>query len=143
MATTGIKSFIQMLKARGDLISIPTPLDPKYEISAVISELGKKEAPVLLFEKVKGHSLPIVGNLLGTRKRLSLALGIEPEKLFDEFPKKMERRLSPALVRDVSAKETIKRGRGLDLTKILPVLTHYRGDSGPYITSGFSSARDP
>jgi 2,5-furandicarboxylate decarboxylase 1 len=132
-----------MLKARGDLISIPTPLDPKYEISAVISELGKKEAPVLLFEKVKGHSLPIVGNLLGTRKRLSLALGIEPEKLFDEFPKKMERRLSPALVRDVSAKETIKRGRGLDLTKILPVLTHYRGDSGPYITSGFSSARDP
>jgi len=143
MATTGIKSFLQILKARGDLISIPAPLDPKYEISAVLSELGKKEAPVLLFEKVKGHSLPIVGNLLGTRKRLSLALGIEPEKLFDEFPKRMERRLSPALVRDSSTRVLIKRGRGLDLTKLLPVLTHYRGDSGPYITSGFSSARDP
>ena len=143
MANKGIKSFIQTLKAEGDLISISTPLDPKYEISAVISELGKKDRPALLFEKVKGHRLPVLGNLLGTRKRLSLALGIEPERLFDEFPKRMERRLSPALVRDSSTKEAIKRGRGLDLTKLLPVLTHYGGDSGPYITSGFSSARDP
>jgi len=143
MATTGIKSFLQTLKARGDLISIPAPLDPKYEISAVLSELGKKEAPAILFEKVKGHRLPVLGNLLGTRERLSLALGIEPEKLFDQFPKRMEKRLSPALVRDSSTKETIKKGRGLDLTKLLPVLTHYARDSGPYITSGFSSARDP
>ncbi|MBM4339882.1 MAG: UbiD family decarboxylase [Deltaproteobacteria bacterium] len=143
MATTGIKSFIQTLKAQGDLISIVTPLDPKYEISALLSELGKKEAPAILFEKVKGHRLPVLGNLLGTRGRLSLALGIEPEKLFDEFPKKIEKRLPPVLVNDASAKEVIKKGRGMDLTKILPALTHYAKDSGPYITSGFSSARDP
>jgi 2,5-furandicarboxylate decarboxylase 1 len=143
MAPAGIKSFIDGLKAQGDLVTLSTPLDPKYEISAILSEFGKKESPAILFEKVKGHRLPVLGNLLGTRKRLSLALGIEPEKLFDEFPKRMEKRLPPVLVSDSSVKEVSKKGRGMDLEKLLPVLTHYAKDSGPYITSGFSSARDP
>jgi len=141
MAPTGIKSFLEELRSEGDLISISNPLDPKYEISAFLSEMGKGDAPAVLFEKVKGHRLPVVGNLLGTRKRLSLALGIDPEKLFDQFPKRMEKKLDPVLIRDDSPKEVFKKG--LDLTKLLPVLTHYAGDSGPYITSGFSSARDP
>lgn len=142
-AFSGLRSFIEDLDGRGELVSVSAPLDPRYEISAVLSEVSKKEGPAILFERVKGHRLPVVGNLLGTRKRLSLALGIDPEKLFDEFPKRMEKRLPPVLVRDASAKEVIKRGRGLDLTKLLPVLTHYARDSGPYITSGFSSARNP
>ncbi|MBM4276485.1 MAG: UbiD family decarboxylase [Deltaproteobacteria bacterium] len=141
MAPAGIKSFIDNLRSRGDLISLSTPLDPKYEISAVLSEMGKREAPAILFERVRGHRLPVVGNLLGTRKRLSLALGIDPEKLFEEFPKRMEKRLSPILIRDSSPRTVFKKG--IDLKKLLPVLTHYAGDSGPYITSGFSSARDP
>lgn len=143
MASSGIRSFIEKLRAQRDLLTLSTPLYPKYEISAFLTEMGKKDAPAILFEKVKGHQLPLIGNLLGTRRRLSLALGTEPEKLFDEFPKKMEKRVDPVLVRDDSPKEVFKKGRGLDLIKLLPVLTHYEGDSGPYITSGFSSARDP
>lgn len=143
MAPTGIRSFIEELRSMGDLLSISTPFDPEYEISAVLSEMCKEEAPAILFERVKGHRLPVVGNLLGTRKRLSRALGIDPETLFEEFPRRMEKRLPPILVRDPSAKEVIRAGRGLDLTKHLPALTHYAKDSGPYITSGFSSVRDP
>jgi len=138
---SGLRDFIEELNRRGDLISVLYPLDTKYEISAVLSEMGKKEGPAILFERVKGHRLPVVGNLLGTRKRLALALGIDPEKLFEQFPKRMEKRLPPVLTRDASPKEVVKKG--IDLKKLLPVLTHYAGDSGPYITSGFSSARDP
>lgn len=143
MAMSGIKDFMEELRRRKDLLSISAPLDPKYEISAVLSEIGRKDAPAILFEKVKGYKLPVVGNLLGTRRRLSFALGIEPEKLFDEFPKRMEKKLPPVLVQDPSPREVFKKGRGMDLTKLLPALTHYAGDSGPYITSGFSSARNP
>src|SRR4030067_1982118 len=103
MAISGIRSFIETLRIQGDLLSISAPLDPKYEISAVLSELGKKDAPAILFEKVKGYQLPVVGNLLGTRRRLSLALGIDPEKLFDEFPKRMEKKLPPVLIRETSS----------------------------------------
>ena len=143
MAISGIRSFIETLRIQGDLLSISAPLDPKYEISAVLSELGKKDAPAILFEKVKGYQLPVVGNLLGTRRRLSLALGIDPEKLFDEFPKRMEKKLPPVLIRDASSRKVFKKGRGMDLTKLLPALIHYAKDSGPYITSGFSSGRNP
>ncbi|MBM4349967.1 MAG: UbiD family decarboxylase [Deltaproteobacteria bacterium] len=143
MAPTGIKSFLEELRSEGDLLSISTPLDPKYEISAFLSEIGKKDAPAILFEKAKGYRLPVVGNLLGTRRRLALALGIEPDKLFEEFPKRMGKGIPPALTKDPSSKVVVKKGKGLDLTRLLPVLTHYAGDSGPYITSGFSSARDP
>ncbi|MDO9350747.1 MAG: UbiD family decarboxylase, partial [Deltaproteobacteria bacterium] len=140
-AFSGLRDFIEELNRRGDLISVPHPLNTRYEISAVLSEMGKKEAPAILFERVKGHQLLVVGNLLGTRKRLSLALGIDPEKLFEEFPKRMEKRLSPILIRDSSPRTVFKKG--IDMAILLPVLTHYAGDSGPYITSGFSSARDP
>jgi 2,5-furandicarboxylate decarboxylase 1 len=143
MVPTGIKSFVEKLRTQGDLVSISTPVDPKYEISAVLSETGKKGGPAILFEKVKGHRLPVVGNLLGTKKRLSLALGIDPEKLFDEFPKRMEQKSDPVLIRDTSPRAVFKKGRGMDLTKLIPALTHYAKDSGPYITSGFSSARNP
>jgi len=138
-----LRGFIEDLKGRGELVTISDPLDPKYEISAILSELAKKEAPAFLFTHVKGHRLPVVGNLLGTRRRLSLALGIDPEKFFDEFPKRMENQRPPVLVKDDSEKEVIKRGKGLDILKLLPILTHYAKDSGPYMTSGFSSARDP
>ena len=140
---SGLRDFIANLKAQGELISIPQPLSPQYEISAFLSEIGKKENPAIFFERVKGHRLPVVGNLLGTRRRLSLALGIEPEKLFEEFPKRIGKSLPPVLTRDASPKKVVRKGKGLDLAKLLPVLTHYAGDSGPYITSGFSSARDP
>src|SRR4030066_2234058 len=53
----------------------------------------------------------------------------------------MEKRLSPILIRESSPRTVFKKG--IDLKKLLPVLTHYAGDSGPYITSGFSSARNP
>jgi 2,5-furandicarboxylate decarboxylase 1 len=143
MEQEGIKSFIDTLRSQGDLISLSTPLDPKYEISAFLSEIGKKDAPAILFEYVKGFRLPVLGNLLGTRRRLALALGIEPDKLFEEFPNRMGNGIPPVLTRDASPRVVVKKGKRLDLTRLLPVLTHYERDSGPYITSGFSSARDP
>lgn len=143
MLDTGIRGFIERLKALEEILTISVPLDPKYEISALLTELGKKESPALFFEKVKGHRLPVVSNLLGTRKRLALALGIDPEKLFEEFPKRIGKEIPPKLTQDPSKKEVFHKGKRLDLKQLLPVLTHYERDSGPYITSGFSSARDP
>lgn len=143
MLDTGLRGFIERLKKLGEILTISVPLDPKYEISALLTELGKKESPALFFEKVKGHRLPVVSNLLGTKKRLALALGIDPEKLFEEFPKRMGKEIPPKLTQDLSTKEVFYKGKRLDLKQLLPVLTHYEKDSGPYITSGFSSARDP
>lgn len=143
MAFSGIKGFIKYLIENGELLTLSTPLSPKFEISTILSELGKKEVPALLFEKVKGHSFPVVGNLLGTKERLSMALEVDQENLFEDALSKLEKRIPPVLVKDRSPKEVITQKGKIDLLKLLPILTHYAQDSGPYITSGITSARDP
>lgn len=138
-----LREFIEVLRDQGELISLSKPFDPKYEISAVISELGKRKAPALLFEKAKGFEISVIGNLFGTVRRLSLALGIEEDRLLEDVIPRLEKRVPPVSIsEDHSLEVTIPRGK-VDLLKILPVLTHYSKDSGPYMTSGISSARDP
>ena len=139
----GIRDFIARLRNAGDLLSIRTPLDPKYEISTILSELGKKEGPAILIENVKGYQFQVVGNLLGTKKRLSMALGVDPEDLVEASIPKLEKRLPPVLVSDSFQKVVITKKGKIDLLKLLPILTHYSKDSGPYLTSGITSARDP
>jgi 2,5-furandicarboxylate decarboxylase 1 len=138
-----LREFVDVLKDQGELLSLSEPFDPKYEISTVLSELGKRKAPAILFEKAKGFRLSVIGNLFGTVKRLSLALGIEEDRLLEEMISRLEKRVSPVLVSEDPSTEVSVSGEKVDLLKVLPALTHYSKDSGPYITSGISSARDP
>jgi len=140
--SSGLKDFIEYLKENGELLTLSTPLSQKFEISTILSYVGKKEAPAILFEKVKGHKFPVVGNLLGTKRRLSIALGVDQEHLLEDALPKLENRLLPILVSDRSQKVVITKKEKIDLLKLLPILTHYSKDSGPYITSGITSARD-
>jgi 2,5-furandicarboxylate decarboxylase 1 len=138
-----LKDFVDHLRAQGELLSLSQPFDPKYEISTVLSELGKREGPAILFEKIKGFQISVVGNLFGTVRRLSLALGIEKDRLLEDVIPRLEKRVPPVSVSEERSLEvSIPKGK-LDLLKALPALTHYSKDSGPYITSGISSARDP
>ena len=138
-----LREFIQVLRDQGELLSLSKPFDPKYEISTILSELGKRKGPAILFEKAKGFQISVLGNLFGTVKRLSLALGIKEDRLLEDVIPRLEKRVPPVSVsEDRSLEVSVPRGK-VDLLKLLPVLTHYSKDSGPYITSGISSARDP
>ncbi len=142
-AFSDLRGFLNQLKDEGELLNLKTPLSPRFEISAILSQFGKGEAPAILFKKVKGYTIPVAGNLLGTKRRLSMALGIGQENFFENALKKFERRIPPVLLKDRWAKETILSKGKVDLIKVLPILTHYSKDSGPYITSGLTSAKDP
>ena len=139
---SGIRDFVENLRDQGELLTLSTPLDPKFEISTILSELGKKEGPAILFENVRGHKLRVIGNLLGTKKRLAMALGVDQQNFFENALLKLEKRIPPILAKDQSPREVITGKGKVDLLKLLPVLTHYTKDSGPYITSGITSARD-
>lgn len=138
-----LRDFIQVLRKEGELLSLSKPFDPQYEISTVLSELGKRKAPAVLFRKAKGFEISVIGNLFGTVRRLALALGLEEDRLLEEVIPRLENRIRPLLISEDPAEWIhVPRGKA-DLLKVLPALTHYSKDSGPYITSGISSARDP
>lgn len=72
-----------------------------------------------------------------------MALGVDQENFFENVLSKLEKRIPPVLVKDRSLEEVITQKGKIDLQKLFPILTHYTNDSGPYITSGITSARDP
>ena len=70
----GFREYLELLEGRGALRAIETSVDPKYEISAHLYLNGP--GPALRFEHVAGSRMRVVGNLLCSRERIALGLGI-------------------------------------------------------------------
>lgn len=90
-----LREFIDRLGKEGELIRIKEELNPEFEVSAILRELGTKQSPAALFENVKGYKVPIVGNLLGSWKRIALALEADADTLLDDYQRKLSKRIPP------------------------------------------------
>ena len=131
-----LRAFLKRVEDDGDVIRIGEELSPEYEIPAALKRFDAGK--ILLFERVKGHDHRIVGGVCGTRRRIVDALGFSDDQL---YPHLLEATKSPRKCRvgDGPVKEVVEEG---DLRK-LPILTHFDGDPGPYITSGIVYVRGP
>ena len=38
-----MRHFVELLREQGEIRTIPSPLDPRYEISTVLAELGRAD----------------------------------------------------------------------------------------------------
>lgn len=142
VAFNDLREFISYLRGfPGEVAVLHDPLNPRYEVAPVLSYRGAG-GPVVEMDNVLGFpGWRIVGNVLGTRRRVALALGVSEDKLGTEYFQRKDIGLPPTEVEDGPVKETIIT-EGIDLTTTVPVLTHHEGDVGPYITAGLCIARD-
>ena len=127
----GLNAFINTLDELGELRKIQVPVDPRYEIPAVLDHLCGIDAPAILFENVKGHAMPLVANLLGTKRRLALALGIDEGDLVEQLLPNLDKTISPFNLTEESERIVFSLDKTNAIREILPVLTHYSKDSGP------------
>src|SRR5690606_24795854 len=139
------------------------PVSPYLEAAEIADRAVKQGGPALLFENVVGHSMPVVMNLFGTRRRMAVALGVDDlndigdrlRSLIDvklgggllglmaNLPKLREvASLPPKRVRSGPVQHTVLRGDDVDLTS-LPVLTTWPQDGGPFLTLPLVISRDP
>ena len=137
-----LDEFIARLDKAGDLVRIRQRLSTKYEIAAVLDLADKTTGQAVLFERVRGHRTPVVGNLLSRRRRLALALGVEEGELLKEYSRRVKRRVKPRQVSDGPVMQRVVE-RNVNILKEIPVLTHRKGDASPYFTSAVTMARDP
>lgn len=136
---SGFRNFLERLEERGELVRIKEELDPRYELAAAMRYMEKK---VPFFEKVKGYSVPVVGNLLSNRQRLALALGINPDAdVTGEFLKRTKKMVPPVQVASGPVREVTEVRP--DILGVIPVLTHHEKDASPYFSSAVTIARDP
>jgi 4-hydroxy-3-polyprenylbenzoate decarboxylase len=161
-----LRDFIQALEAAGELKRITTEVDPDLEITEICDRTLKQQGPALLFENPKGSSIPVLGNLFGTPKRVAMGMGQEdvsalrdvgkllaflkePEPptgwkdLLDKAPKfKNALYLSPKLVKKPPCQEVVIEGDDVDLG-LLPIQTCWPGDAAPLVTWPLVITRGP
>ena len=141
-----LRGFLDHVKQRkpDDFVVVSREVDPAYEITALVVKLERerKRRPVLLFEKVKGCSFPVLTNLHASRSRLAAAMGCAPDATLRSYLRAMEEKLPPKVVATGPVKEVVLTGERLDM-RALPQIIHHEGDAGAYLTSAISFAKDP
>jgi 4-hydroxy-3-polyprenylbenzoate decarboxylase len=161
MAYNSLADFVQVLAQQGELKRITYPVKAELEIAEIADRVMKNNGPALLFENVIDKKIPLLINAFGSMKRMALALGVnnveeiarEIEKLIRTKPPKFFKdklsllgqliRLAgipPKIVKDAACQGTILREPDLG---ILPVLTSWPGDAGPFITLPMVFTKDP
>ncbi len=139
-----LREFISFLESKSEIARIPRQLDNgKYEISAILDKLSKLGGKAVIFENLTGYDLPVVANVLGTMRRLSMALDtteqeLEREwkkRLFSQWPKTMQ-------VSDGSCQEKLIKKEDVDLLRF-PIFKWNPLDVAPYITLGVVISKDP
>jgi len=158
-----LQDFLKHLDKNGELKRIDAELDPYLEIAEVTDRVCKKFGPALLFQKVKGSRFPVLTNMYGSYKRMNMALDSENldalgerihEYLEIERPDGIIKKLQmipklskltnifPDHVKRGCCQDVVLTGDDVDLS-ILPVLTTWPGDAGPFITLPVVYTKNP
>ena len=143
--TKDLRNFIAELEARSpdEIARVTKPISPRYEITALLTQLEKrKQFPLLFCERVQGSDTPVVINVQASRKLMAMALECKPEELAAKFSERQGRPIAPLEVADAPVHEVVKLGDEADLTTV-PLLTHYDVNAAPYVTAGIVVAADP
>jgi 4-hydroxy-3-polyprenylbenzoate decarboxylase len=168
----GLSSFVETLQREGELVCIPREVDPYLEIAEIADRTMKGGGPALLFERCKVSRgaardsvspFPLLINAFGSRRRMSLALGVADldeharaiaDIVHTKAPRngrdlaEMARRV-PSLAHAVPRKigrgacqDIILEGDAVNLD-VLPVMTTWPKDGGPFFTLPNVITRDP
>ncbi|MDF0591087.1 UbiD family decarboxylase [Candidatus Methanocrinis natronophilus] len=119
------RGFLHDLQESGLLLEVDRPVSPVLEASALSVGAGP-----ILFNNVDGKKCCM--NVLGTRDLLARALSTSKEEMARDLA---GIDLEGGWIREVDSSPFMEVVCDPDLT-VLPILTHFRGDGGPYITSG-------
>ena len=166
-----LRDFLSQLEGAGELKRVRVEVDPKLEMTEICDRVLKAGGPALLFEKPKGHTIPVLGNLFGTAKRVALAMGAdigadprealrdigkllaflkepEPPRGFRDVLErwipigKRVMQMAPKEVSDPPCQQAVREGKDVDLSR-LPIQTCWPDDAGPLITWGLTVTRGP
>lgn len=139
-----LREFIAVLEKAGELLRVPDEVDPEYEICAFCRHVADDDGPALMFERIKGYDMPALANLFGTRKRIAMALEVEPHEMGRVIAQRLQSRIAPVVVGrgEAPCKEAVVTGNNVDLNKI-PFPYWNVGDGGRYISAGINMGAHP
>jgi 4-hydroxy-3-polyprenylbenzoate decarboxylase len=166
MKYSDLRDFIAKLKQAGELSEVSLPVSPVLEMTELCDRTLRAGGPALLFKNPTGHSMPVLGNLFGTPKRVALGMGASDvgelrrighllSALKEPEPPKGLRDvmglgslvksvwdMAPKELRAAPCQEIVWEGAEVDLSR-LPIQHCWPGDIAPLITWGLVITKGP
>jgi len=158
-----LADFLESLDESGQLVRVSVEVDPIEEIAALTRQVAGSDGPALLFEKVRGHRLAIVTNLLGSESRVCRALSVDAistlqermaslwqpassqgwlEKIRGAPRADMLSSAQPRTVRSAPCQQIVRLGSDVDLNE-WPLITMSAAETGPCIAGALVYTVDP
>ncbi|NIQ37199.1 MAG: phenylphosphate carboxylase subunit beta [Proteobacteria bacterium] len=79
-----LRDFVRIAEERGELKRVKAEVDCHLELSHIAKINDQKKGPALLFENVKGHSIPVLTGVFTNPTRLAISLEMPTEfTIFD------------------------------------------------------------
>ena len=134
-----LRRFVDRLVQMGECEVYDQPID-------LVDVAGKLDGnpKAVLFRSTGPEKAELVGNVMGSRKRLALALGTDQSGLLGELNKRLTKPIAPVEVtgKDAPVQEVVKEGDDADLCS-LPAHLQHGEDGAPYISASLDFARFP
>jgi 4-hydroxy-3-polyprenylbenzoate decarboxylase len=167
MAYKNLREFIQLLDLEGELKRVSQEVDVDLEITEITDRVSKAGGPALLFEHPRSarddrrYSVPLAINLLGSKRRLELALGASLEEAAGRLEQLLETKppegfldkvkmlprlvelgaVFPKTVASGPVKEVVER-ESPSLARF-PIMKCWPEDAGRFITFPMVISRSP
>jgi UbiD family decarboxylase len=145
VSTQDLRSFVRAYGEAypSEVVTVREPVSLEHDVMALVLEYERRRRwPILLFEQVAGYDIPIIANVVASRRALAFALGVAESALAAEYARRIKDPIKPVGLADAPFRERVLTGEALDL-RALPIPLYFPGDAGRYLTAGMLVARDP
>jgi 2,5-furandicarboxylate decarboxylase 1 len=135
-----LRHTLEKLRNYDSLLVCEKEVDHVFEMGAVLKHFNNKIP--MLFNNVRGYSMPVAGGLYGEREILYNLLNMTKEDRIYKFMDSIANPKPYKVLNNGPIKENIIK-RNIDLQKILPINKFQEKDSSSFITAGVMVVKDP
>src|SRR5215471_11123169 len=162
MAHRDLREFIRALEENHELKRVSIEVDPVLEITEFADRAVKRGGPALLFEKPKGHTIPVLINGFASMRKMEIALQVKSvEEIAARIVELLEMRMPEGIIgklkmlpklAEVGAFFPRSVSKGACQEQVLtsgfslfeyPVLQCWPEDAGRFITLPLVFSRNP
>jgi len=131
------RAALRRLDAAGLLLKVEDEVDWNLELTSIMYEQPER---AMLFKHVKGYSIPVVGNFMGSEENVLAICQKNVAELGRFISEGMANPMPPRKVESGPVQEVFHDNP--DLTKLLPLPKYAPDDGDRYISAGVVIAKD-
>ena len=98
-----LRSFVDEFGRRfpDGVVRVAEPVGLEFDVQAIALELERRRRfPIVVYENVSGHTMPIVSNVMASRRGFAFALGVEEAQLAAEYARRLTQYVKPAVMHE-------------------------------------------